>query len=51
MVLTAYSALSLVIGLFVTIPDVTCKRHRRVDTSVEMSGPHGFAVHFRAVRP
>jgi hypothetical protein len=44
MVLTAYFGLSLVIGL-------SCHHHRcdaehrhRVDTSVEMSGPHGFAV-------
>ena len=28
-------------GFLVTIPDVTRKRHRRVDASVGTSGPHG----------
>jgi hypothetical protein len=42
--LTAYSELSPAIGLVVAVLDVTGKRHRQVDASVETSGPHGFAV-------
>jgi hypothetical protein len=48
MVLTAYFVISPVIGLF-------CHRHRRnyfrqLDSSVEASGPHDFAVRFSAIR-
>src|ERR1700739_456833 len=48
MVLTAYSALSPVTGLF-------CHRHlressRNLDASVGASGPHGFAVRGRVIR-
>jgi hypothetical protein len=43
MVLTAYSALSLVNQLVVTIP-AQCEALSRVDASVGASGPHGFAV-------
>jgi hypothetical protein len=48
MVLTAYFVLSPVIGLF-------CHRHQQrcrhqLDTSVEASGPHDFAVRFSAIR-
>jgi len=43
MVLTGYFALSLVIGLFVTIP-AQCEALSRVNISVEMPGPHDFAV-------
>jgi hypothetical protein len=50
MVLTAYSALSPAIGLVVAVPDVTHKRHRQVDASVEASGPHGFAVRLKRAR-
>jgi hypothetical protein len=39
-----------VIGLFVTIPGVKRQLHRRVDISVEISGPHGLAVRFIRVR-
>ena len=49
-VLTAYSALSLAIGLFVTIPSAMRKHRHRVDISVEISGPHGLAVRFQRVR-
>jgi hypothetical protein len=49
MVLTAYFALSPVIGLF-------CHRRladtsARLDAGVEASGPHDFAVRVSAVRP
>jgi hypothetical protein len=44
MVLTVSFALSLVIGLFVTIPAVMRQHHRPVDISVEISGPHDFTV-------
>jgi hypothetical protein len=49
MVLTVSFVLSLVIGL-------SCRHHladtsAKLDISVEMSGPHDFAVRFRAVRP
>jgi hypothetical protein len=48
MVLTVYPVISSVIGLY-------CHRRRRsclrqLDASVEASGPHDFAVRFRAVR-
>jgi hypothetical protein len=48
MVLTVSFVLSPVIGLF-------CHRHQRnyfrqLDTSVEASGPHDFAVRCRAIR-
>jgi len=43
MVLTAYSALSPVTGLVVTVP-AQCEALSRVDASVGASGPHGFAV-------
>ena len=48
MVLTAYFVLSPVTGLF-------CHRRlrgllRKLDTSVGVSGPHDFAVRFRAIR-
>jgi hypothetical protein len=46
MVLTAYSGLSLVNRLVVTIPGVKRQLHRRVDASIGASGPHGFAVRF-----
>jgi hypothetical protein len=41
---TASFELSLVIGLFVTIISATHKHCRQLDISVEMSGPHDFAV-------
>jgi hypothetical protein len=44
LVLTAYFVLSLVIGLFVTIPGHDAERRHQVDISVEISGPHNFAV-------
>jgi hypothetical protein len=50
MVLTVYSTLSLVIGLFVTIPGVKRQLHRQVDISVEISGPRGLAVRLKRVR-
>ena len=48
MVLTVYFVLSPVTGLF-------CHRRlrgllRKLDTSVGVSGPHDFAVRFRAIR-
>jgi hypothetical protein len=45
---TAYFALSLVIGLFChhRLADTSA----RLDASVEASGPHDFAVHFRRPR-
>jgi hypothetical protein len=49
-VLTAYSALSLAIGLFVTITSAMRKHCRQLDISVEISGPHGLAVRFPRVR-
>jgi hypothetical protein len=42
---TVSFGLSLVIGLVVTIPGVKRELHRRVSLSVEMPGPHDFAVH------
>jgi hypothetical protein len=44
MVLTAYSALSLVIGLSCHHPRCDAEHRHQVDISVEMSGPHDFAV-------
>jgi hypothetical protein len=45
----AYSTLSPAIGLFVTVPGVKRQLHRRVDVSVETSGPRGFASASRAL--
>jgi hypothetical protein len=50
MVLTAYSTLSPVIGLLVTVIGAIAKHPRRFDASVEASGPHGFAVRLGAIR-
>src|SRR5271168_1801235 len=47
LVLTASFALSLVIGLFVTIP-AQCEALSRVHASVEASRPHDFAVRLLA---
>jgi hypothetical protein len=47
MVLTASFGLSPVIGLFVT---VACVMKRKLDASVEASGPHDFAVRLSAIR-
>jgi hypothetical protein len=47
MVLTVSFALSLVTGLFVTIPGVKRELHRRVNASIGASGPHDFAVRQR----
>jgi hypothetical protein len=44
MVLTAYSALSPAIGLVVTVTSAMRRHSRRLDVSVETSGPRGFAV-------
>jgi hypothetical protein len=44
MVLTAYSALSLVTGLSCHHHRRDAKHHRQLDASVGASGPHGFAV-------
>jgi hypothetical protein len=44
MVLTVSFVLSLVIGLFVTIPGHDAKHRHQVDISVGISGPHDFAV-------
>jgi len=44
---TAYSALSPVIGFLATVIGGT---YRQLDASTEASGPHVFAVRFRAVR-
>jgi len=44
MVLTVYSALSPVIGLFVTVVGAMRKHRRQRDISVEISGPRGLAV-------
>ena len=49
MVLTAYFVLSPVIGLFCHRHQQRC--HHQLDTSVEASGPHDFAVRISAVRP
>ena len=50
MVLTGYFALSLAIGLFVTIAGAMRKHCRQLDISVEISGPHGLAVRLTHVR-
>jgi len=44
---TAYSGLSPVIGFLATVIGGT---YRQLDASTEASGPHVFAVRFRAVR-
>jgi hypothetical protein len=44
MVLTAYSALSLVTGLVCHHHRRDAKHHRQLDASVGASGPHDFAV-------
>src|SRR5579872_1050889 len=45
MVLTAYSALSLVNRAFLPPSSAQCEKHcRQLDASVGASGPHGFAV-------
>jgi hypothetical protein len=49
LVLTGYFALSLVIGLVVTIL-AQCKALSRVNASVEASGPHDFAVRDMRIR-
>jgi hypothetical protein len=49
-VLTVSFALSLVIGLFVTIPGAMRQHCRQVDISVEMSGPRDFTVHGLRIR-
>jgi hypothetical protein len=48
--LTAYFALSLVIGFLATIACVMRKHHRQLDASVEASGPRDFAVRVSTVR-
>jgi hypothetical protein len=48
MVLTAYSALSLVTGLSCHHRQRDAKHHRQLDASVGASGPHGFAVRKQA---
>ena len=50
MVLTAYSVLSPAIGLIVTVVGAMRKHCRKLDASVETSGPHGFAVHLQRAR-
>jgi hypothetical protein len=49
MVLTVYSALSLVIGFLATIP-AQCEALSRVDASIGAPGPHGFTVRFTRAR-
>jgi hypothetical protein len=44
LVLTVSFVLSLVIGLVVTIASAMRKHRRQLDISVEMLGPHDFAV-------
>ena len=48
--LTAYSALSLVIGFLATIAGAMRQHRHPLDISVEMSGPHDFAVRFSCAR-
>jgi hypothetical protein len=48
MVLTGYSVLSPVIGIFDTVAGN--KIIRQLDATAEASGPHAFAVRFCAVR-
>jgi hypothetical protein len=50
MVLTVSFALSLVIGLSCHHPRREAKHRHRVDISVEISGPHDFAVRIRCLR-
>jgi hypothetical protein len=50
MVLTAYSALSLVIGFLATIAGAMRQHRHPLDISVEMSGPHDFAVRLGCAR-
>jgi len=50
MVLTVSFVLSLAIGFLAAIIGGIRKHSCRLDISVEMSGPHDFAVRFRAVR-
>jgi hypothetical protein len=47
---TAYFVLSPVNGLSCHCHRRDAKHHRRLDASVAASGPHDFAVRFRAVR-
>jgi len=51
MVLTAYGALSPVIGLCCHRFSALMPKHQCRDASVEASGPHAFAVCALAVRP
>jgi hypothetical protein len=50
MVLTVSFVLSLVIGLFVTIPGAMRQHRGLLNVSVETSGPHDFAVRSSCVR-
>jgi len=50
MVLTVSFVISLVTGLSCHHHQHDAKHHRRLDASVGASGPHDFAVRFRAVR-
>jgi hypothetical protein len=50
MVLTAYFVVSLVIGLSCHHPRAIAEALSRVDTSVEISGRHDFAVRDRRIR-
>jgi hypothetical protein len=47
MVLRLISGLSLVIGLFCHHHQRDAKHHRKLDVSVETSGPHGLAVRIK----
>jgi hypothetical protein len=47
---TAYSTLSPAIGLVVTVANAMREHRRRLDASVEASGPHGFAVREYRIR-
>jgi hypothetical protein len=49
MVLTVSSALSLVTGLVCHHRRRDAKHHRRLDTSVGVSGPHDFTVRSSAL--
>jgi hypothetical protein len=51
MVLTVSFVISPAIGLYCHRHPRDAKHHRELDTSVEVSGPHDFAVRFSAVRP
>src|SRR5579859_5728751 len=50
MVYGLYRALPGEPGLFATVICATRKHRRQLDTSVGVSGPHGFAVRFGAAR-